>query len=71
MGARRTKKKTTSARAKGKAAPDNNNRTILWIVGIVAGLAIMGWLRFLALRPAQAIPGVVQFPWPARGHNRL
>ena len=69
MGARRTKKKTTSARAKGKAAPDNNNRTILWIVGIVAGLAIMGWLLFLALRPAQAIAGVVQFPRPARGHE--
>ncbi len=69
MGARRTKKKTTAAKAKGKAAPDNNNRTILWIVGIVASLAIMGGLLYLALRPPQAIAGVVQFPRPSRGHE--
>ena len=65
MGARRTKKKS----AKSKAAPDNNNRTILWIVGIVAVVAVMGGLLFLALRPAQAIAGVVQFPRPSRGHE--
>ncbi len=67
MGARRTKKK--SAKAKSKATPDNNNRTILWIVGIVVGVVIMGGLLFLALRPAQAIAGVVQFPRQSRGHE--
>ena len=68
MGARGTKKKTT-ARAKGKATPDNHNGTILLIIGIVAGVAIMGGLLYLALRPAQAIAGVVQFPRPSRGHE--
>ena len=68
MGARRTKKKTT-ARAKGKAEPDNRNGTILLIVGIIAGLAIVGGLLYLARRPPQAIAEVVQFPRPSRGHE--
>ncbi len=69
MGARGTKKKT-SARAKGKAAPqDNRNRNILLAVGIVAVVAVMAWLLYLALRPAEAVAGVVQFPRPSRGHE--
>ncbi len=69
MGARGTKKKT-SARAKGKAAPqDNRNRNILLAVGVVAIVAVMAWLLYLALRPAGAIAGVVQFPRPSRGHE--
>ena len=48
MGARGTKKKT-SARAKGKAAPENNrNRNILLAVGIVAIVAVMAGLLYLA-----------------------
>ena len=48
MGARGTKKKT-SARAKGKAAPqDNRNRNILLAVGVVAIVAVMAWLLYLA-----------------------
>lgn len=69
MGARGTKKKT-SARAKGKAAPENNrNRNILLAVGIVAIVAVMAGLLYLALRPAEAIAGVVQFPRPSRAHE--
>ncbi len=69
MGARGTKKKT-SARAKGKAAPqDNRNRNILLIVGAVAVVAVMAGLLYLALRPTEAIADVVQFPRPARGHE--
>jgi len=69
MGARGTKKKT-SARAKGKAAPqDNRNRNILLAVGAVAIIAILAWLFYLALRPAETIAGVVQFPRQSRGHQ--
>ena len=69
MGARGTKKKT-SARAKGKAAPQNNNtRNILLIGGGILVVAIMAGLLYLALRPAEAIAGVVQFPRPSRGHE--
>ncbi len=69
MGARGTKKKT-SARAKGKAAPQNNNtRNILLIGGGILVVAIMAGLLYLALRPAEAIAEVVQFPRPSRGHE--
>ncbi len=68
MGARGTKKKTT-ARGKGKAAPDNRLRNILLAVGAVAGVAILVWLLWLATRPAEAIAGVEQYPRQSRGHE--
>jgi hypothetical protein len=66
MGARRTKKKATT---KGKAAPDNRTRNIVIIVGAVAGVAVLAWLFFLALRPAEAVAGVIQYPRPSRDHQ--
>lgn len=69
MGARGTKKKS-SARAKGKAAPQNTrNRNILLIGGSILVVAVMAGLLYLALRPAQAVAGVTQFPRPSRGHE--
>jgi len=70
MGAQRTKKKNPgAARKAGKTQADHTTRNVLIGLGLVAGVAVLGWLLWLGLRPTPELEGVVQFPRPSRGHE--
>ena len=67
MGARRSpSKKKTAAK---KAEPNNGLRTILLVLGGVTVVAVLGWLLWLATRPAEGISGVETYPRQSRGHQ--
>jgi hypothetical protein len=63
------RKKTKSARKSAKAATDNRSRNIALAAVAVVGVAILGYLLYLGLRPAPEIAGVITFPRPSRGHE--
>jgi hypothetical protein len=69
LGSQRKKSKSKSTRKGAKAAPDNRARNIALAALGVVGVAILGYLLYLGLRPAPELEGVVTFPRPARGHE--
>ena len=70
MGAQRNKRKSTGkARKPAKAPADHRTRNLLLMAGGVIGVAVLGWLLWLGLRPTPELEGVVEFPRPSRGHE--
>jgi hypothetical protein len=67
MGSTRSRKKTAGKKNTKQAQP--RNRGLLIGVLLVAGVAILAGLLWLALRPTPEIEGVVNFPRPSRGHE--
>jgi hypothetical protein len=55
---------------KGQTQNTNNNtRTAIVVGAIVVGVAILGYLLWLGLRPAEEIAGMQTFPRPSAGHD--
>lgn len=68
MGSTRSRKKTTGKKST-KQQQQSSNRGLLYGILAVVGLAVLGVLLWLALRPAPQLEGVVTFPRPSRGHE--
>lgn len=66
MGSARSRKKPASK--KNSKQETSSNRTLLFGLLAVAGVAVLGVLLWLALRPEPEIEGVVTFPRPSQGH---
>jgi hypothetical protein len=66
MGKYRTRKKST------KSAPTGGNRTFLFILiaAVVIGIAGLGYLLYLSLRPEPEIAGIIQYERLSRGHEQ-
>ena len=71
MGSTRSRKKTTGKSKKSVKQPEtsSNNRVLLIGALVVVGVAVLGGLLWLALRPEQELEGVVNFPRMQRGHE--
>jgi hypothetical protein len=67
MGKQRNRKKSSSI--KTTQTSGNQARTAIIIAAIVVGVAALGYLLFLSLRPEPGIAGIIQYPRPARGHE--
>jgi hypothetical protein len=68
MGSTRSRKKTTGKKS-GKQQVSSSNRGLLYGGLAIVGLAVLGVLLWLGLRPAPEIEGVVTFPRQSRGHE--
>lgn len=68
MGSARSRKKPAGKKS-SKQQESSSNRTILYVVLGVAGVAVLGVLLWLGLRPEPEIADVVTFPSPSRGHE--
>lgn len=67
MGTARSRKKPVSKKSSKQQEPSSNRALLIGLLA-VAGLAVLGFLLWLALRPEPEIQGVVTFPRPSQGH---
>lgn len=68
MGASRSRKKP-AGKKKTKQQESTSTRTLAIIVLAIIGVAVLGVLLWLGLRPEPEIEGVVAFPRPSQGHE--
>ncbi|MCA9868103.1 MAG: DUF3105 domain-containing protein [Anaerolineae bacterium] len=68
MGSSRSRKKPAGKKS-SKQAESSSNRTILIAATAIIGVAILGVLLYLGLRPEPEIEGVVTFARPSQGHE--
>lgn len=68
MGSARSRKKPAGKKS-SKHQESSSNRTLLYVLLGVGGVAVLGMLLWLGLRPEPEITGVVTFPSPSRGHE--
>ncbi|MFO7661588.1 MAG: DUF3105 domain-containing protein [Chloroflexota bacterium] len=66
MGKYRTRKKST------KSSSTSGNQTLLYILiaAVVIGIAGLGYLLYLSLRPEPEIAGIIQYERLSRGHEQ-
>lgn len=67
MGRQRNRKKSSTT----GATQSTGNQTRNWVIigAVVVGVAALGYLLYLSLRPEPGIAGIVQYPRPSRGHE--
>ncbi len=69
MGSSRSRKKPAGKKSVKQQESSSKNRALLIGALAVIGVAVLGGLLWLALRPEPELEGVVNFPRPARGHE--
>lgn len=67
MGKQRNRNKSSSAKTSGSSG--NQTRNLIIIAAVVVGVAALGYLLYLSLRPEPEIAGIIQYPRPSRGHE--